>query len=68
MRKQKKGSMIYVRWPCGLGKTSLMLELGHHLGLTSLPKTGNSTVTVQLVMTNADLVNHYIKLFEKKQS
>ena len=58
-----------MRWPCGLGKTSLMIELGHCLGLISLPAAAHKgAITVQLLMANADLVDHYIKLFEKKQA
>lgn len=66
-RKEKKSSLTYVCWACGLGKTTCMMELGHILGLVSLPPTGKKPVYVRLVLANADLVKHYEQLFAKKQ-
>ena len=68
-RTGKKGTLTYVRWECGLGKTSSMLELGHCLGLTCLPSSANrGAITVHLVLANADLVEHYTQLFSAKQA
>ena len=46
-----------------------MLELGHTLALNSLPQAANrGSATVILVIANADLVEHYAQLFERKQA
>ena len=57
--KRDKRTLTYVCWPCGLGKTSCMVELAHMLALNSLPAKGKKTVTVRLVVANSDLVTHY---------
>ena len=64
----KKGTMTYVNWQCGLGKTTCMLTLGHMLALGTRPPKGIDTVTVRLVLANPNLVSHYQRLFERKQA
>ena len=52
----------------GTGKTSCMTELGHILGLNSLPARRRMTVTVRLVLANPDLVKHYKQEFKGKEA
>ena len=63
-----KSTLMYVNWPCGLGKTTCMMELGHLLGVNSLPSAGKKTLSVKLVVPNTGLVKHYEKLFKDKQA
>ena len=65
--QDKRGTMTYVNWPCGLGKTTCMLALGHMLALGTRPPKGIGTVIVRLVLANPNLVSHYQRLFERKQ-
>ena len=64
---KKDRRLIYVEWPCGLGKTTCMLELGHVLGLVSLGPYSKKDIAVQLVVANDDLVAYYEHLFAEKQ-
>ena len=66
LAKISKNSLTYVMWPCGLGKTTQMMQLGHILGLATLAK-GKRPITVDLVLANGDLVEHYRQLFKEKQ-
>ena len=45
-----------------------MLQLGHILALGVLTSKGKRPITVNLVLANADLVQHYQELFAEKQS
>lgn len=62
MIKKDNHTLTYVCWPCGLGKSTSLVEWGNILGLNCLPKRGNKTVTVRLVVAN-DLVKHYKQAF-----
>ena len=66
MIKKDNRTLTYVCWPCGLGKSTTLLEWGNILGVNCLPKRGNKTVTVRLVVAN-DLVAHYKQAFTEKQ-
>ena len=65
--KQKKG-LIYVAWPCGFGKTTCMLELGHLVAQALLPSKGKQTIIVRIVLANPNLLDNYEQLFEEKMS
>jgi hypothetical protein len=67
MVKKDNSTLTYVCWPCGLGKSTSLLQWGSMLGLNCLPKRGNKTVAVCLVVAN-DLVTHYKQAFTEKQA
>ena len=67
LAKGEKTSRTYVRWDCGLGKTTCMVDLGHILAIESLPPTGKKPITMRLIIANEDLVKHYEQLFAEKQ-
>ena len=57
--RRQKSSLTYVCWPCGFGKTTCMLEMGHQLAKTLLTPKGRQTLLVRLVLANAALVENY---------
>ena len=63
LAKREKNSLTYVRWDCGLGKTTCMVDLGHILALESLPPTGKKPITVSLLIANDGLLDHYENVF-----
>lgn len=64
-----KGSLTYISWPCGSGKTTCMLELGNMLAHKLMPsRRAKKPVYVKLVVANTDLVSYYQNLFTEKQS
>ena len=65
--KRQRSSLTYVSWPCGLGKTTCMLELGHILGQSLLPPKSQRKIMVRLELANSDLVAQYQKLFKENQ-
>ena len=67
LAKRDKTSLMYVRWACGLGKTTCMIDLGHILAQASLKPTGKKQIAVRLIVANKDLVKHYQQLFIEKQ-
>lgn len=63
---KEKNTWVYAAWNTGFGKTTAMPEIGYDLALNVLPKTGNSTVTVQLVVMTLELVGLHEKSFAEK--
>ena len=62
-----KSSLSYISWPCGAGKSTCMLEMGHIIGLQMLGQARMATAKVHLVVANADLVAFNERLFTIKQ-
>ena len=65
LAKRDKTSLMYVRWDCGLGKTTCMMDLGHILAVEGVP-AGKSIINVWLLLANEGLVKHYEKVFAEK--
>ena len=61
-----KNRWLYLNLATGLGKTTIMFELGHDIALDVLPENGRGTIAIHMVVVSAELVSIYRQRFAAK--